>query len=279
MMEEEIIQEVEKKPPEVIARCTPLRPHGMVSGWWSMCMENLLWINSVARVPFQVRDMEGNHVDMSRNQLASEVLKWDIRVGKGGTKYILWVDDDVLIYSPGLLFQMESTMKEHSADAVMGVYCIKAPGVQPMIFDGPHAGPTLFVPDQIRETWGGHMGLTLIKLEVYRRMLEELQLPLDESGLHSEFYKTTWMRPEHFKVDEQGFCDIGHTEDFHFWHNFHRLGLKVMVDMTEHAFGFHYDAEKNIGWPARQWQQFGQGKPLSFTVNGQEVHWQTSRDH
>jgi hypothetical protein len=256
-----------------VARCTLLRPSGMVSGFWATAIETLLWLNCVHRAPFTLIDKEGGSIDIGRNQMVQLVLDHD-KEQHAGTEAILWIDDDVLIYSPQLLIRLWGDMQETGADVVSGSYFLKTPTPQPLIFDGPGETCARFVPDQLTERYASHMGLTLVKLDVYRRMRDELKLPLDRTGLFPNWYCTSYMDASRGAMQvKDGVLDLGCTEDFWFYKHLRSLGGKHVVDTTMHAFGFHYDAASDQGWPIKQYEMWRERKPITWEVDGNLIAW------
>jgi hypothetical protein len=232
-----------------------------------------LWLNCVHRAPFTLIDKEGGSIDIGRNQMVQLVLDHD-KEQHAGTEAILWVDDDVLIYSPQLLIRLWGDMQETGADVVSGTYFLKTPTPQALIFDGPGETCAKFVPDQLLPRYASHMGLTLVKLDVYRRMRDELKLPLDRTGLFPNWYCTSYMDASRGAMQiEDGVLDLGCTEDFWFYKHLRAIGGKHVVDTTMHAFGFHYDAASDQGWPLKQYQMWRERKPITWEVDGGLVAW------
>ena len=256
-----------RKPSRVIARCTTTL--GMVSIWWAQRVENMLWPMNTVQAVFYVQDRQGGEIAECRNMLVDQVLQHEART-RSNVTHIFWVDDDVLI-NPGVLHQL--LLHEDEADIVSGVYFLKAPGPasQPLIFPEPIGGTARFVPDCSYPVWGHGMGLTLVKLDVYKRMLKA-GLPKDRYG-RPEWYRTTGGRLEDLEVDENGCLHTGFTEDTYFLDLCRQMGVRSVVDTHKHALGWHFDAATGQGYPEEQWGQLMRGEPIRWQTSTGEVVW------
>jgi hypothetical protein len=191
-----------------IAHCTLGRPGAPVSLWWARAIGNITWPFNVAKAPFMVEDDLGKNIAEGRNMLIAKVMEKETP-SLEFTK-ILWIDDDVIPISHLLLRALDS----HDADVCAGVYFSKDEYPQPLIFPAMGRQPDKFVPDKCYEVWGVGMGLTLVKMDVYRRMRDELKLPLDKNG-NPQWYKTPGEDGD-LKLNENGIMEMGGTEDLYF---------------------------------------------------------------
>lgn len=255
-----------------IIRVTPTL--GMVSHWWAQAADRLFApMNTVKGSIFWI-DKVGGMIAECRNAAVAKVLTFDS--DQVEVDSIFWLDDDV-ICSPGALRQLY----HHDTPIASGVYFTKEEGnfAEPLIFPGRCAGTAKYIPapdgeQKSSEMWGHGMGLTLVKMDVYRRMRDELQLPLDCNG-QPEWYRTT-----SGEINQEGNClDMGGTEDLFFLHNAAKLGYKPIVDFTKYAFGFHYCSVRKKGYPEKQWEQYeaalgGSGKPIEWPQpDGSVITW------
>ncbi len=282
-----------------IARCVPTL--GTVSIFWVRCVEGILWPNAAGKTLFYLRDGEGGEIAETRNALVQQVIEYDRDVSP--ISHIHWIDDDVFVQR-GCLRQLLA----YDYDIASGVYFTKVEGLaaEPLIYPTPTSGADKFIPDQAYEVWGHGMGNTLIKLDVYHRMREDLKLPLDKYG-RPTWYKTTHGRDDALVEDEKGVVHEGMTEDLFFCDNAEKLGIKKLVDTSKHAFGFHFDQvytcecgfethsrERAVqhrlmtqarpyahkmkmedrGYPDRQWRQWVGGEKITWGTPEGVVEWE-----
>lgn len=245
-----------------IAQCTPSL--GMVSIWWSRCVQCVLQPNNAGRSIFYLRDKVGGEIAEVRNALVEQVLNHATP-----HSHIFWIDDDVLVF-PGCLLELFN----QDADICAGVYFTKLPDnlATPLIYDAEGTGAAGFPPNAVLDVWGHGMGLTLVRTDVYRRMADELEIGKDKYG-RPRWYRTFKMEEE-VAEDEKGVVGVGYTEDLYFLKNANKLGYVPRVVTSKHAFGFHYDAENDQGYPTRQWKQWVSGEPITWEMtNGPPVVW------
>lgn len=249
-----------------IAKCTPSWAKRTPSLWWCKSTESILWPNNTGKSLFYVEDLVGGEIAEARNCIVQTILNYE----QAGHKisHLFWLDDDVIIPRGGALLQL----LHHDRDIASGVYFTKLPGNQasPLIYPGPHGGTDIFKPNRTYEVWGHGMGLTLIKLDVYKRMRDELKLPYDKYNC-PEWYKTSKNNDD--MVVENDVVKTGFTEDLFFLDNASKLGYKPLVDTNKHAFGFHYDHETRKGYPEEQWNDWLQGKPITWHTSEGDVIW------
>jgi len=245
---------------KAIAVLTPTL--GQISMWWTVGLLDLVWPMNTSRAFMPLVDQRGDNIGETRNRLVKMVLDSE-QATNVEIEYVMWLDDDVIIQRPVLL-----ALLSHDRDIASGVYFSKTDHAEPLIFSGPGSGSLKFKPDEIFEAWGWSNGLCVIKTAVYKRMMDELDLGVDQYG-NPCFYK----QPD-FGVNEQGNLQLGGTEDFHFFENCSKLGYRPIIDCRKHAFGFHYDAEAKTAYPKPQWQQFLRREPIVWPKpEGGEVVW------
>lgn len=238
------------------ALCTPIRPDGKVSIQWSNCVQNILEENYAGWSTLPLIDPVGNKIAEVRNNIVSAVLENPVKFS-----HIMWLDDDVLVF-PGCYVELLHQNK----DICTGVYFTKLPDnlSAPLLYSTSDGGPDNFIPDISYPIYSAGMGLTLVRTEVYRRMVKELNLPLDEWN-HPQWYRTSNVSRDVRQLDN-GIVDLGMTEDTFFYENAHKLGYEVHAITTKHAFGFHFDPENKVGYPTKQWNQW---------INGEKIVWDT----
>lgn len=245
-----------------ICLCTPSL--GQVSVWWTRQMMKLLWPLNIGKMLMFEQDSVGGEIAEARNAIVAKCLNLEAS-GEIEVDSLFWVDDDVLVTMGALL-----SLYEHHVPIASGVYFTKGEPGQPLIFPGRLHGTAEFVPDTVmRGVWGHGMGLTLVKADVYKRMLVG-GLPTDKYG-RPEWYKTN----RGYKVDpEAKTLDCGGTEDLYFLDAASKLGYSSVVDCRKHAFGFHYDAAKRTGYPERQWNDWSAARPITWDTKSGPVVWE-----
>ncbi len=181
--------------------------------------------------------------------------------------HLFWVDDDVIPINKLCLCRL----LEHERDIASGVYFLKSEVTEPLIFPSRGGGTGKFRPGESFETWGHGMGLTLVNLDVYRRMNDELKLPLDKYG-SPEWYRTPNEPKDMEREGNMLWCSG--TEDLYFLHNASKIGIQAFVDCSRLTFGFHYDLVKRKAYPQKQWEQYVKGKPIEWDTPEGIVKWE-----
>jgi len=179
----------------------------------------------------------GFPVDVARNRIVKISLGLECK-----PSHIFWLDDDVLCH-PYSMLQLIAAKK----DVIGGVYFTKDDHAEPLIFDEQYSSPSPYIPNSgIRKTWACGGGLTLVKTEVYRKMLDTLDLGKDDMG-NPRWYYTSGDKP-----DESYRCN----EDMWFADKANESGHEVWIDTSMMAFGWHYDIGAEKGYPTAQWAQY-----------------------
>lgn len=219
--------------PKIIAQCTI--GLGTVSLQWANAIKGLLWPMNTGETNLYMRDGVGGEIAETRNAIVDAALIAD---EKTPISHLFWIDDDVIVAQGALL-----ELLHQAVPICSGVYFSKREGdlSEPLIFP-KGGGRDKFRPNAIYDVDGHGMGLTLIELEVYKRMRDELKLPLDKYG-RTGWYHTSKQDSE-FKCDENGIIDTGHTEDLFFLANARKLGYQPRIVCTKHAFGWHFQSER-----------------------------------
>jgi len=248
-------------PARIIPVLTPTL--GVASFWYFTGIMDLIWPMNTSKAVIPMPDRVGGEIAEMRNRLVSMCLA--LETERQTVHSLFWVDDDVIINRACLL-----KLASHDRDIASGVYFAKGDLGEPLIFGGPCSGTLPFRPDETFEAWGWAQGLSLVKTEVYKRMRDELDLGKDRYGC------PLWYEPSDFRVDkETGAVCVNGTEDFPFFQKANDLGYKCLVDCTQHAFGFHYDALRQVGYPRAQWEQHVRREPVVWPAQGgrKEVVW------
>jgi len=235
---------------------------GRLSIEWVAAREGLLWPMNCGRGTFFWKDEVGGQIAEGRNVVVQRILNVEDQ-GQYTVPYIFFLDDDVLC-PPGALLKLLS----HNADVASGVYFGKTDNAQPLIFPGPGCGTLPFVPDQVTTAYGWSMGLSVVRTEVFRRCIKELDIGVDKYGNPNWF-----AQPSEYKFLD-GVVDVGGTEDFAFFEKVHRLGIKPVIDTSCHTVGWHWCSERNTAFPREQWEQYRDGKPVVWNTPGGPVVWE-----
>ncbi len=279
--------------PSFICKCTPSLGH--VSLFWSRMTECQNWPVGVGKTLLYLRDRIGGEIAEVRNAIVHEAREYD-RLHNPVTD-LFWVDDDVLPFQ----FCLTELWSQRAAIAT-GTYFMKLDGpAQPLLWPGDFTeGPLVpFTPNKVFPVRYAGMGLTLIKLDVYKRMAKELTLPKDKYG-HTQFYKTS--SAEDITADVTGNIESGFTEDSWFYNHAALLDYQPLAVTTKHAFGFHclplfecscgfrtnerllanrHEAtepghrisEDVTGYPAEQWASWVKGEPIVWHTPDGDVVW------
>lgn len=195
--------------------------------------------------------------------------------------YLFFIDDDVLVPPDALvkLFFRACTLPNH--DVYAGVYCLKRPGLpEPLVYGDNGQGPLWdwTVGDLLTTASHGvksvHMGLTLIRVSVFQRLLDAGLVHGNGTDQDNEpFFKT--IRKEVRLQDGKVFRHEG-TEDIYFCDKLMKLGGSILVDTSVLA-GHHdkttgqtyglpldYGPAKRASWLARN------GNPSEDELQAQE---------
>ncbi len=252
---------VPPKSQNVIAVLTPTL--GYASFWYFTGILSLVWPMNTGKGVLPCTDHKGGEIAEMRNRLVQMMLAAD-ELGPARVSHVMWIDDDVVVHPAAML-----ALCSRDADIASGTYFSKHDFSEPLIFDGPSNGTGPFIPGQTRESWGWSQGLSLVKLDVYKRMRDEFNLEKDRYGC------PMWYEPQMYQaMKAQDFTAPG-TEDFPFFDKANKLGYVCVQDMTREAFAFHYDLGGDQGYPKPQWEQFKRREPVVWpaTANHPEVVW------
>ncbi len=268
-MEEAIREELKRKnrlgikpkAQEVIAVLTPTL--GYASFWYFTGVLGLIWPMNKGKGVMPVTDHVGGEIAEMRNRLVSMMLAAD-EAGPTRVTHVMWLDDDVIIGPAAML-----ALASHDRDIASGTYFSKIDQSEPLIFDGPSAGTGKFLAGKTRDSWGWAQGLSLVKLDVYRRIRDELDIGKDKYGCPA------WYESSLHQAMKNGNFASPSTEDFPFFDKCNKLGYVCLQDMGREAFGFHYDLNADQGYPKAQWEQFRRREPIIWPASGEqeEVVW------
>jgi hypothetical protein len=274
-----------------IAKCTPSL--GNVSIFWTRMTESVVFPMGVGKMLLYLRDKNGGEIAETRNGIVAEALEYDRTCNP--ITHLFWIDDDVMVQMGAL-----KELLALKADIAAGVYFLKEDGLpQPLLWLGEFSeGPMLpFEPNKVLPIKFAGMGLTLVSLDVYKRMAAELDIGEDK------YHRPQWYKTGDADVDENGVVSVGHTEDWWFFDNAGKLNLRTMGATTKQAFGFHVMptftctcgfntcervlanrhsvkkgshriSEDITGYPQKQWKQWVKGKPITWNTPDGDVVWE-----
>ena len=179
--------------------------------------------------------MEGAYVDVARNKIVMEALE---DAEADGITHLFFHDQDVIVPNGVLL-----NLHKHDLPVVGGIYFGRDPAYTPVAFDlDPFERLSGFEDeDGLNKIGGIGMGATLIELDVFRRMREELPDLTDSQG------RTWWFRCQDVEGQEPR-----SGEDVWFAMNCARLGIPIYVDASvrcKHLGTF------SVGWDNWKKQQ------------------------
>lgn len=238
-----------------IAICVPSL--GLVSVVWAGAYSSLLGPLNTGIVKIFVC---GKGVAEARNECVKQALDIDTKHPCVRISHIFWIDDDVVLQAGALV-----TLLKHKKQIVSGVYFTKSAAEEPLIFDAPFSGTAPFVPGEFREVWAHGMGLTLVELDVYKRMQKELDLGVDQYDIPAWYRAGT-------PVGEDPQARFG-SEDLHFLSVAHDLGIPAYIDASKECFGWHHDPTLRRGYPFKQWTEWQQTGKVTWETPDGPVVW------
>ena len=190
---------------------------------------------------------DGLEVGVARSRTAVRCLKHDPQ-----PLYLFFLDDDVLPNYDAFtkLFFRANTHPDY--DIFCGVYTCKGGNPpDPLIYAGNGGGPFWdwcigdLLTTEDHGITGVHMGLTLIRTSLFRRMIDA-GVADDSDGIDDgtdPLFKTvkgSWKTPEGLMQSRSG------TEDLWFCAKAEKVGVKIMVDTS--VLAGHIDKTTGITW-------------------------------
>ena len=135
----------------------------------------------------------GKPIDEARNWLAEQALAI-------GAKYLFFWDEDVLV-PPHLLRELIFLLEHYPKYGVVGgIYCLKTPRPEPMVFRGTGTGPFWdWKVGEVFEVTGIAMGCTVIRTDVFKdvpkpwfKTVSDHDGELDNIHLSTEYTEDLW---------------------------------------------------------------------------------------
>jgi len=233
---------------------------GTISMHWAASFSDLCWPMNYGVAKFFVL---GKAVAEARNEIVARALAW--ATGDDEITHLFFLDDDVLVGRSAL-----PTLMSRHVPIVSGVYFNKGSACEPLIFPASLGGTDPFIPDRFYRVWGHGMGLTLIRMEVFRRMRDELDLGQDEFG-NPMWFRT--IRHESFLCGKHE-AALNQSEDLYFCELAEKLDIPRYIDTSRAAFGWHFDRHSQVGYPIQQWREYHDTDQMTWqTPDGQQVVW------
>jgi hypothetical protein len=254
-----------QEPREVLAIGIP--SFGMAHLYFMARIINLrMPMNRIVRWFFVV----GKEVGLARNEIVARALAVEQQDPTLRVKKLLFLDDDVLFH-PDVILKLE----EHRRPIVSGLYFSKSSVPQPLVLHDDFGGTARdWEPGELVECAAHGMGLTLIEMEVFRRLRDETSLGTDASG-YPNWFET--VRDSAILRADGTHALYNGTEDWNFLAKARALGYQPAVDTSASAFGWHLDTKTMTVYPQRQWDEFSRtGKITWPTDKGgvrREVVW------
>jgi hypothetical protein len=221
---------------------------GMVSIHWHAHLMQLQ--SPLNRSVFHGYGM-GFEVGQARNYLVEQALHWQNEAGHT-VESVFFVDDDCLIPPYAL-----TVLLARNLPIVSGLYYAKSPAPQPLVLMEPFGGtPTVVPKNQVIECYAHGMGCTLIKLNVFRELLDSGLVEYQMIGQQNlpQFFRTT--RDELQEGPNRAPTIFNQTEDVYFLNKAAQLGYKAHVDTS--VFAFHFDSKARVAYPLETWNRFKQ---------------------
>jgi glycosyltransferase involved in cell wall biosynthesis len=172
-------------------------------------------------------EMNGKNYADLRNDCVNEAIR-------RGSKWILFVDDDVFI--PDTAIQKMLVNANRGMKIISGIYYKKTESVEPVIFKKLGDGPYFDYPiNEIFEIEGSGAGCLWIDMEVFNKF--------DDEGI--PYFKQDWF----LQADKDGkhAANVAIGEDHWFYYNAKKLGFQPYCDSG--LMCDHYEVSSNRMFP------------------------------
>lgn len=225
-----------------------LPSRGLVSIQWSLALLGAILPNALAHI--RISAPVGLRVDAARNTIVADALKTDAR-GKASS-HLLFLDDDTLIPRDGI-----ARLIAHDLPIVSALVYTRGFVSRPAFT--PEKGMLVrqdWVPGDLIACYGVGAACLLIKVEVLRRMLEELPLEI-EGGLPKWFSCVSDLL-------------LAGEEDF-FCENAAKPGYQPVVDTG--VFCWHWDNNERCAYPLDKWREFQERGTITWPTRNGPILW------
>ncbi len=191
----------------------------------------------------------GKEVGQARNEICARALQVEEDDPREKVEELLFIDDDVLFH-PDMLLKLF----QHDLPIVSGLYYSKTSVPTPLVLHGEFEGTAKkWTPGELVECAAHGMGLCLMKTDLLKRLRDETDLGVDAGGFPA-WFRTR--RDEGIVRADGVSATYNATEDVYFLQQVRALGVQPVVDTSAQAFGWHLDTQKQIAYPAAQWDEF-----------------------
>jgi hypothetical protein len=127
---------------------------------------NLKMLNPPVNTSFALRTMIGEQVDDARNGCVLDARERE-------AKYLMFIDDDVLIPNQGLRRMFDQMKQNPDWDLLSGIYVTKSDPVEPLVFtEGEVGGSWAWTFNQTFPITGCGMGCCLIRMSAFEKVSE-----------------------------------------------------------------------------------------------------------
>lgn len=211
----------------------------------------------------------GKEVGDARNEIVAKALACEALTPAMRCKAVFFLDDDVLVH-PDILLKLLS----HQRPIVSGLYYTKTSVPTPLaLYEEGQGTARSWIPGELLEVAGHGMGCTLIDADVFRRVRDEIGISSDAHG-YPAWFKTTRdqgiLRPDGVEVTHN------QTEDMHFLGLARALGYQPAVDTSPQGFAWHFDTQRLVGYPQKQWQEWHTHGRITWETDAGPVVWENA---
>jgi hypothetical protein len=278
-----------------VAVCSPHRKIRLPDGNWIADTVTIDWHRARTALSFGTNICtielfeDGKEVGEARDSAARRCLAHNPR-----PEYIFFLDDDTIPSHDAFVKLFARAQWTPDTDIFAGVYCTKGGAFpEPLIYAGDGCGPfwDWAVGDLLTTEGHGitsvHMGLTLIRISLFQRMIDAGLVDAEADG-DEPFFKTVK------ETDGRGRTRQG-TEDIYFCQKALKAGAKILVDTSCLAghidktqgviWGLHPDCPpvKRAKWLGRKDSANGDGEPLKIALDlgagGRRREWPGHRTY
>lgn len=211
--------------------------------------------------------IHGNEVGLARNEIVARALEIEAKDPGVRCSHVFFVDDDVMVNKDALL-----KLLDVKRPIVSGLYYAKTSVMQPLILRGESDGVDKgWTPGDLVDCWAHGMGLTLVEMDVFRKLAAQPGLGTDSLGRPAWFETTR----DGVMLAPDGVTRLrNQTEDVKFCRDAAALGYQPCVDTSSQAFAFHWAQDENRAYPLQQWFEYEKHGTITWVPpSGVPVVW------
>lgn len=208
----------------------------------------------------------GKEVGHARNEIVAKALAIEQDDPSLRCDRIMFFDDDMLFH-PDVILKLDQVNRP----IVSGLYYTKTSVPTPLVLHGEYEGTARqWTPGDVIDCEGHGMGLCLIDTDVFRKVRDEQNLPLDPFGLPSWFET----KRDEAIVRADGVPAIYNgTEDWAFLAKARACGYQPCVDTSAQAFAWHLDPKTHTAYPPKQWDEYMRTGRITWPTKNGDVVW------